>query len=114
MTRVPVESYDTLDSTSEISGKGAAVIAELMNKGIDTVVYIPGWMADDNDLKPVAGGKTLYVATVEDYSAKAWKVSQSDGTSEFVAKSQAVVFDRRSFEIETPQQRLGEFAGESR
>lgn len=113
MTRVRVESYDDLYSRSEISGKGADVVAELMSEGIDTVVYIPGWMTDTHSLDPISGGKTLFVGTVEDYSKKAWKVTQSDGTSEFVAKSQAVVFERESDEIESPQQGLGEFAGDA-
>jgi len=115
MTRVLVESFDDLEARSEISGKGADVVAELMNEGIDTVVYIPGWMADTHGLDPISGGKTLFVGTVEDYSAKAWKVTQSDSTSEFVAKSQAVVFERCSDGIKSPQQGLNKFsAGDSR
>jgi hypothetical protein len=115
MTRVIVESYDDLDSCREISGKGADVVAELMNEGIETVVYIPGWMADDLCLEPISGGKTLFVGFVEDYSEKSWKVHQDGARHAYVAKSQAVVFESESGEIETPQQELSEFAvGDSR
>lgn len=113
MTRVHVESYDDTGARREISGKAADVIAELMSEGITTVVYLPRRMYDFHCLDPISGGKTLFVGTVEDYSADAWKVTQTDGTSEFVAKSQAVVFQCEVDEIETPQQGLGEFAGDA-
>lgn len=115
MTRVNVESYDDLDSCQKISSKGADVITGLFAEGIETVVYIPGWMADDTDLNPISGGNTLYVGSVEDYSAKAWKITQFGGKTAFAAKSQAIVFERASDEIKTPQQGLDQYAkGDSR
>jgi len=115
MSRVVVESYDDLTSQSEISGKGADAVADLLNNGVDTVVYIPGWMYDTHCLEPISGGKTLFVGLVEDYSEKCWRVHQEGVRHDYVAKSQAVVFERGSDEIETPQQELTEFtAGDSR
>ncbi|WP_232686502.1 hypothetical protein [Halobacterium zhouii] len=115
MTMVSVETYGDINSRSEISGRGADVIAELLSEGVETVVYVPGWMVDDYALDPVAGGKTLYVASVTDYSDAAWMLSQPDGSTEFVAKSQAVVFQRASDSIQSPQQGLDQFErGESR
>lgn len=111
---VHVESYDDLDSQSKITSRAADVIAELFSEGIETVVYIPGWMADDTDLDPIAGGKTLFVADVKDYSEKSWMVSQPDGQAEFLAKSQVRVFQRATDTIDSPQQGLDQFAGDSR
>jgi hypothetical protein len=71
-------------------------------------------MADGCALDPVSGGKTLYVGTVDDYSEKSWRVTQSDGQSAYVAKSQTVVFERATESVGSPQQALDAFAGDSR
>ncbi|MFC7018550.1 MULTISPECIES: hypothetical protein [Haloarcula] len=115
MTVVTIESYSDLESCYEISSKGADAIAELMSEGIETIVFVPGWMADGTSLESIAGGKTLFVAEVEDYSSKSWLVTQPDGQSEFLAKSQVVVFESASETIDSPQTGLDKFAkGESR
>lgn len=101
---VYVESYDDLDSQSKITTRAANVIAELFSEGIETVVFVPKWIGDDTELEPISGGKTLFVADVEDYSEKSWMVSQPDGQAEFLAKSQARVFQRVADTIDSPQQ----------
>lgn len=107
---IQVDSYDDLASHPRISSRGADVVAELLDEGIESVIYVPGWMADDCDLTPVSGGKTLYVGTVEDYSEKAWQVTQSDGASDYLPKSEAVVFESATDTIDSPQQGLDEFS----
>jgi|AntDeeMinimDraft_4_1070355.scaffolds.fasta_scaffold02242_4 hypothetical protein len=112
---INVDTYEDLSSCQRISGKGADVIAELMNEGIETVVFVPKWMADHSDLDPISGGDTLFVVDVKDHSEKAWKVWQPGSQAEFFAKSQARVFQRTTDNIESPQQGLDAFtAGDSR
>lgn len=112
---VHVESYDDLDNQSKITTRAADVIAELFSEGIETVVFVPKWIGDDTELEPISGGSTLFVADVKDHSEKSWMVSQPGSQAEFIAKSQARVFQRAADEIDSPQQGLNAFAtGDSR
>jgi hypothetical protein len=112
---INVDTYEDLSACQRISDKGADVIAELMNEGIDTVVFVPKWLADDISLESISGGDTLFVGSVKDYSDKAWMVSQPDNQSVFIPKSQSRAFKRTTDNIDSPQQGLDAFSvGDSR
>lgn len=117
---VLVAAWADIDAAPDASDRAKQRVATIVSEQAwDHVVWLPTWLLDDadKDIATVENSDHLAVGDVEDYSTKAWQLTQRhrEGAPEsFLPKSQVVVFERlRGVEtIATPQAGLSAFARE--
>ena len=117
---IAVAQWADIDAAPDLDGPAKQRVATIFTEQAWAhVVWVPTWLLEDTDktIETVAASDHLAVGAVEDYSAKAWQLTQPHiqaGTGgEFLPKSSVVVFERVHGvdTIETPQTGLGAFAG---
>jgi len=106
---IEVETAADLES---VPGREAEVVATLLTDGAPGVVWMQSWLAGEKDLHAAENHPQVVAGDIEDYSAKAWKVTQrGSGNSDYVPKSASEAFALAdgTDTVETPQAGLGSF-----
>jgi len=115
---IVVGEYANIESAPDVDDRDKHRVATIFTEQEwDYVVWVPGWLLEDKDVETVEASDHLAVGDVVDYSERAWAISQphlhTPESTEFLPKSQAVIFERLPDveAVETPQSGLAAFAG---
>jgi hypothetical protein len=93
------------------NGRERETIVELLTDGAPGVVWIPEWLMDEKDVAAAGSNYRLAIGELADYSDKAIRIEQADGSDEFLPKSQVAAFTLSDDvdEIVTPQAGLFDY-----
>lgn len=107
----PVQHPDLTDRDKQ---RVATIFTE---QSWEYVIWIPTWLLEDKaPIETVESSEHLAVGDIDDYSEKAWQFGQphrNQPRTQFLPKSETIVFERGAESIETPQQGLAAFGGDS-
>lgn len=122
-----VKGWEDIDRFGEPSDKDKlAIVRAFTEASFEFAAWVPEWLLEEKDIKPVSGSENIVVGMLDGHSEKAWRVWQShrartsDGVvledpNDYLPKSEVYVFERLNpeIEIEPPQSGLSQYGGES-
>lgn len=107
-----ITRVETAADLAVVPGRDAETVATLLSEGAPGVVWVQAWLAGEKDLSAAENHPQVFVGQIEDYSAKAFKVTQRGSeNSAYVPKSasEAFVLADGTDAVATPQRGLDSF-----
>lgn len=104
--RISAETFD--DISAHLPPRESEGVTRALNAGAASVLVVEDWLVDEKDLDPIDGQRRVFAGDIERETEKAWLVS-TGSVEDWIPQSQAILFERGTDEIETPQRGLAEF-----
>jgi len=123
-THVEVQDWKDIDSAPDkVSGQDKDLVAAGFREGLahdyEAIAWLPDFKLDelDDELELMETSDHLVAGVVEDYSDKAWRITQPhrrdavDDYGVYAPKSWTIVFEKgsRLDDLDTPQKGLADF-----
>lgn len=105
--RITVSEWGDVERSS-LAGREAETVVRLLTGGRGLVLVFEEWLAEKKDIRAVENERRIFDVSLLGESEKAWHVKTGDH-DDWVPKSQSMLFERGSEEIDTPTRTLGEF-----